>query len=111
MRIKKLLSITAVALSFMMVFSVLNAPMVLRAADEGENLTVTIFSIGDFHGFLTSEQSASDPGAPRFVTYVEEQLAAYESETGHRPIVVLAGDNYFGQSISNLFGGEPSLRV
>ncbi|MCL2398876.1 MAG: stalk domain-containing protein [Defluviitaleaceae bacterium] len=74
-------------------------------------LTATIFNIGDFHGFLTSEQSASDPGAPRFVTYIENQFESYRNNTGHRPIVMLSGDNYFGQSISNLLGGEPSLRV
>jgi len=81
-------------------------------ASEGEaDLVVTIFGVGDFHGFMTSEQGDSDPGAPRFVSFVDDRVAYYRATTGHSPVVLLAGDNYFGQHVSNLFMGEPGLKV
>jgi len=78
---------------------------------DDDSLTITIFNIGDFHGHQTSEQSDSDPGSPRFVTFVDELTAYYLETTGYQPILLLSGDNYFGQHVSNLFLGEPALQV
>jgi len=74
-------------------------------------ITATFLGIGDYHGFLNSENSASDPGAARFVSFMDARIEAYYETTGFEPIVLLAGDNYFGQSFSNLFGGESALHV
>ncbi|MCL2563412.1 MAG: metallophosphoesterase, partial [Oscillospiraceae bacterium] len=91
--------------------------------DDGPGpLTATFFGIGDFHGFLTSELGpGDDPGAPRFVRFVDnlqEDLSrprgtgtGDQAGTGYEAILLHAGDTFFGQSINNLFLGEPALRV
>ena len=75
------------------------------------NLVVTLSAIADFHGMMNSENSVSDPGFARFVTFVNAYQERIANETGHYPVLLHAGDTFFGQSINNLMWGEPSLRV
>ena len=106
--------VLAIILALVMAIAVMPAAVFADEAngtDEGNELVVTLFSISDFHGHMTSEQHPNDPGAPRFVSFIDDRVAYYENTTGHRPIVLVAGDNYFGQHISNVFLGEPALRV
>lgn len=84
---------------------------VVAFADESTDLVITLFNVGDFHGHMTSEQNDQDPGAARFVAFVDDRVAHYVSTTGYEPVVLLAGDNFFGQHVSNLFMGEPGLKV
>ncbi|MCL2828121.1 MAG: S-layer homology domain-containing protein [Oscillospiraceae bacterium] len=91
-------------------------PVAAMATTEEPDLTVTFFGIGDYHGFLTSMevdsgQGAADPGAPRFVGFMDALSAEIEDATGHAPIPLLSGDNYFGQPAFNQFLGEPGLAV
>jgi len=91
-------------------------PIAATATTTEPDLTVTFFGIGDYHGFLTSMevdsgQGAADPGAPRFVGFMDALSAEIEDATGHAPISLLSGDNYFGQPAFNQFLGEPGLAV
>jgi 2',3'-cyclic-nucleotide 2'-phosphodiesterase (5'-nucleotidase family) len=74
-------------------------------------LTVTLHSVADWHGMINSEMSATDPGAARFVTFMDARSDLILDETGYRPVVLGAGDSFFGQSINNLMWGEPALRI
>jgi len=75
------------------------------------DLTVTLTAFADFHGMMNSENSVSDPGFARFVTFVNAYRDRTLDETGHYPVLLHAGDTFFGQSITNLMWGEPALRI
>ena len=78
---------------------------------QRSSVTITLQAIADYHGFLTSEQSVADPGAPRFVTFMDQRADSVRASTGYDPVVLAAGDTFFGQSINNLMWGEPALEV
>lgn len=84
-------------------------PGVITPAEA--ELTVTLTSFADFHGMMNSENAVADPGFARFVSFVNAYQERIEYETGHRPVLLHAGDTFFGQSINNLMWGEPALRV
>ena len=75
------------------------------------HLRVTLQALADFHGMMNSEMSVADPGFARFATYMEASAADIYEATGHAPVVLHAGDAFFGQSINNLMWGEPTLRM
>jgi len=75
------------------------------------DLMVTLTAIADFHGMMNSENSASDPGFARFVSFMNAYRDRIEAQTGYQPVVLHAGDAVFGQSINNLMWGEPALRM
>ena len=64
----------AVVIALVMAFVMFPATAFASGGDDAD-LIVTIFGVGDFHGHMTSEQSDSDPGAPRFVTFMDERVA------------------------------------
>lgn len=65
--------------------------------------TITILSFNDFHGSLDKSVSSSNPGADRFVGYVNEEVAKAPEST----LVLVAGDNYQGSALSNINLGKP----
>jgi 2',3'-cyclic-nucleotide 2'-phosphodiesterase (5'-nucleotidase family) len=57
-----------------------------------------IFSINDFHGFVSETKSV--PGAAKLASSILKEKSSLKADNANS-IIVFAGDNYYGQSISN----------
>ena len=71
---------------------------------------IDIFNFADFHGMVDFDPlSASDPGAARFVSYLQWQRSL--NPNPNNTVVIPGGDDFHGRALSNLFRGEPVLEM
>ena len=81
----------------------------LAANDAAEETTrIDILTFADFHGRLEFDPlSNADPGAARFVSYIEYIRA--QNPNPDNVVIIPGGDDFHGGPLSNLFRGEPTL--
>lgn len=73
------------------------------ATIQAANVDVNVISFNDFHGALIDNgPNDKNPGAAKFVQAIKDTQAKLPNN-----VVVSAGDNYTGSSLSNLLYGKP----